>query len=75
MVFRLEYTGWGLAMDDQVRIIPAASACSDVNGNPRAAWGVTNIKVGCPFPCSQARGRGSSSFHDGIYTWISVVTI
>ena len=54
MVFRLEYTGWGLAMDDQVRIIPAASECSDVNGNPRAAWGVTNIKVGCPFPCSEA---------------------
>ena len=27
--------------DDKVRIIPATSQCSDVNGNPRAAWGVS----------------------------------
>lgn len=53
VVFRLEYFGWGLAKDDLIRIIPAASECSDVNGNPRAAWGVTNIKVGCPHPCSE----------------------
>ena len=31
-------TTWG--QDDLIRIVPAASACSDVNGNPRAAWGV-----------------------------------
>ncbi|CAJ1412639.1 unnamed protein product [Effrenium voratum] len=53
VVFRIEYNGWGLAKDDQLRIIPATSDCSDVNGNPRAAWGVTNIKVGCPDPCSE----------------------
>jgi len=53
VVFRLEYFGWGLAKDDMIRIIPGASECSDVNGNPRAAWGVTNIKVGCPYPCSE----------------------
>ena len=32
--------------DDQIRIIPAASECSDVNGNPRAAWGATGPSVG-----------------------------
>ncbi|CAE7677938.1 TANC2, partial [Symbiodinium pilosum] len=53
VVFRIEYTGWGLAKDDKIRIIPATSQCSDVNGNPRAAWGVTSIKVGCPHPCSE----------------------
>eukprot|EP00439_Symbiodinium_sp_Y106_P051835 s4406_g6.t3 len=53
VVFRIEYSGWGLAKDDKVRIIPATSQCSDVNGNPRAAWGVTSIKVGCPHPCSE----------------------
>ncbi|CAJ1422090.1 unnamed protein product [Effrenium voratum] len=62
VVFRIEYNGWGLAKDDQLRIIPATSDCSDVNGNPRAAWGVTNIKVGCPDPCSEAREMGEKSF-------------
>lgn len=52
VVFRIEFAGWGLAQADKIRIIPNTAFCSDEQGNPRAAFTVTNIKVGCPYPCS-----------------------
>jgi hypothetical protein len=53
VVFRLNYTGWGLSPDDKVRIIPRTLSCSDNNNNPSGAYTSTNMKVQCPHPCSE----------------------
>lgn len=53
VVFRFDYTGWGLTKDDKMRIIPKESDCSDSFQNPNGAYTRTDIKMQCPDPCSE----------------------
>jgi len=56
VVFRFNYTGWGLSNDDKIRIIAATASCQDGNQNPSGAYITTNIKMQCPDPCSEIGG-------------------
>eukprot|EP00929_Paragymnodinium_shiwhaense_P030622 TRINITY_DN1731_c0_g1_i1.p1 TRINITY_DN1731_c0_g1~~TRINITY_DN1731_c0_g1_i1.p1 ORF type:complete len:3325 (+),score=634.57 TRINITY_DN1731_c0_g1_i1:113-10087(+) len=53
VVFRFNFTGWGLTGQDTLRIIHGSSSCNDNDGEPSGNYQVTNIKVQCPFPCSE----------------------
>lgn len=70
VVFRLEYEGWGLTSNDMIRIIPPTSTCMDPGSamyGPRGAYTVTNIKLKCPYPCSEV-GEPTASVHGGVST-------
>jgi len=70
VVFRLEYEGWGLTSNDQIRIIPPTSECMDpatMLYGPRAAYPVTYMKLKCPYPCTEV-GEVTSSVNGGIET-------
>eukprot|EP00929_Paragymnodinium_shiwhaense_P030623 TRINITY_DN1731_c0_g2_i1.p1 TRINITY_DN1731_c0_g2~~TRINITY_DN1731_c0_g2_i1.p1 ORF type:complete len:3304 (+),score=505.88 TRINITY_DN1731_c0_g2_i1:116-10027(+) len=53
VVFRFNFTGWGLKSSDTLRIIHGSSSCSDNQGDPSGSYRATNIKVKCPFPCDE----------------------
>mmetsp|Transcript_104286 Transcript_104286/g.262459 ORF Transcript_104286/g.262459 Transcript_104286/m.262459 type:complete len:3286 (+) Transcript_104286:57-9914(+) len=71
VLFKLEYEGWGLSSNDQLRIIPATSECTDGGDDygPSGAYTKTQIKLRCPYPCSEV-GEPTSSLHGGIDTKI-----
>jgi len=56
VVFRFNYTGWGLSKDNMMRIIPPTSNCEDDLRDPNGAYTETDIKMQCPDPCSEVGG-------------------
>lgn len=53
VIFMLDFEGFGLSSDDKLRLIVPERDCQDNQGNPYAAFVETNIKVGCPDPCTE----------------------
>eukprot|EP00397_Hematodinium_sp_SG-2012_P000062 GEMP01000062.1.p1 GENE.GEMP01000062.1~~GEMP01000062.1.p1 ORF type:complete len:1949 (+),score=351.84 GEMP01000062.1:86-5932(+) len=53
VVFRLEYSGWGLSDLNKIRITTDNDKCDGPSGEPtKASAPYTFIKVECPYPCN-----------------------
>ncbi|CAD7959916.1 unnamed protein product [Amoebophrya sp. A25] len=70
VVFSMEYTGFGLANENLLRIIHPDGSCTDNGGNPdRGSYAYTYLYLGCPTGCTQV-GDVNSAVNGDLVTQV-----